>query len=227
MALEDLSRPFLPVLEDLLELGVAVEAGARLEQRDAGRRRARPRVERHDRDLAALEVRVQREQVGDRQRDDPEAEAARGHGHDPRGQTGRDVVPVADGDERDRGEIHRRAEVPEAGLDALSEREEHRREADDEEDDPQSEQDDHDGRREHAQPLLAAVGVGLRVRVPAPRAPAPAREQARRPVPRGRWTRKDDRVEHVVRHPGDEREAHAELEDAHGAEPSRAASLYR
>src|SRR4029077_3745226 len=56
MALEDLGRPLLPRLEDLLQLDRAVESGAGLKQRGPRGRRAGPRVERHDRDLAALEA---------------------------------------------------------------------------------------------------------------------------------------------------------------------------
>ena len=80
MAIEHLGCPFLPVGEQPWQVVDHAKLVHRLQQVDAGGRRAGPGVERHDQDLPALKGSIQRKQKADGQRDRAEAGAAGNQG---------------------------------------------------------------------------------------------------------------------------------------------------
>src|SRR6266404_5889649 len=99
MALHQFRGPQLPVFEQLAQGVLAAFVAVAAQEFAGGRRSAGPRVQQRNIDLALRERAVDKWQVPDDRRQEPETEAAFGHYEGPRDPRARNHVPEAESDE--------------------------------------------------------------------------------------------------------------------------------
>ena len=217
VALEDLGRGDLPVLEERCEdAGVATLEAAAQQHRRRGRRPG-PLVEDRDPRLASRERLVEHRHVGQHQRQESEAGAGLGHGDEARDRGRRMQIAEPEREERRAAhvEVGRESRRPRHAAQVGAVRPVKHREGDHEPAGPQNQEPRDCQERVEAQEVLAPRAVDDPPPDLGPGSPQPAQREARHPVARRHAPRKKDGLERVHQHPADEDKRGEEHQGAH------------